>query len=372
MVPEARYTVPADEQLDAAYARALADGARPDVLERMKGGVTAVVGILKGSMPGPTVAFRFDMDAVPVQETDDPKHLPNMNNFRSHYPGVMHSCAHDAHTAIGLTLASKMADRNFAGVLKLIFQPAEEGVGGGARSIAEKGLVDDVSMIYCCHLTAGVEPGIIVGNMNYLATTKMEAVFHGKAAHAAGSPEKGRNALLGAASALLNIHAIPPYSKNETRVNVGILQGGTASNVVPDKARMVIETRAVTTKVNEELVERVKAIVKGSAEMHQLGHEIKIIGSAGSIIGDEKAVEIAFDAAKSLGYHTYIKEYDAPGSEDASFLIQRVQECGGKGTYLAVGSRIPNPHHSANFDIDEVALPRLTDLLWQVAMKILG
>ncbi|WP_347941411.1 amidohydrolase [Peribacillus simplex] len=371
---DSRRGVPPIEVLEETFNRALQDGANPKILQEMEGGYTAVIGILKGKTDGPTVAFRFDMDALPVTESTDSDHFPQINGFRSKYEGNMHACAHDGHTAIGLGLAEKLADGNFAGTVKLIFQPAEEGVRG-AYSMVQKGILNDVDYLYCLHLGTDVPLGEFHGGSSgFLASTKMAAHFHGVSSHAGASPEKGKNALLGAATALLNIHAIPRFSSGSTRINVGILNGGTAANIIPAHAKMVIETRSVSEETNSEVEQRVRNIVAHSAGMHELEHEIEIIGQAITIRCDQELVELAMEEARNVDGFSTIKacrESGSAGSEDASFMIRRVQDIGGKGTYMIIGTDIPAPHHHPKFDIQEEVLPRSAELLNLIARRLL-
>jgi aminobenzoyl-glutamate utilization protein A len=150
---EARMGVPDAETICAHEAKALREGVDPDWLERMKGGHTAVVGVLRGAKPGPVVALRFDMDCVEVGENDDPEHLPRKLGFASGQPGVMHACGHDGHIAIGLGTAEKLAERanELAGEVRLLFQPAEEGCRG-ARSMVEAGWLDGANYLLCGHI----------------------------------------------------------------------------------------------------------------------------------------------------------------------------------------------------------------------------
>lgn len=370
MDSKSRWGVPSKEELEHAYQRALNDGASLEVLEKMHGGNTAVVGILEGKNPGPTVAFRFDMDALPITESFNDDHLPYKYGFRSNYEGNMHACAHDGHTAIGMCFAENMAERNFPGTLMVLFQPAEEG-GRGADSLVQKGIVDKVDEIYCLHLGLGVPLGEIYGgSTGWLATTKTRVHFHGTPAHSGLVPEKGRNALLGAATALLNIHALPRYRSGPTRVNVGILEGGTAPNIIPHYAKMVVETRADSEETNSDLEARVNRIVDHSASMHELRKETEIIGKATTITCDEELVSNVMDQAKDIdGFNSFKERYNAGAGEDASLLIRRVQENGGKGTYMIVGTPIAAPHHHQSFDIDEQALPMAVQLLEQIAIR---
>lgn len=365
-----RRGVPSKKELSHAYQRAIEDGANINILKKMEGGLTAVIGILHGNEAGPTTAFRFDMDALPVKESSDESHFPEANDFRSRYEGNMHACGHDAHTAIGLEFARRMSKRNFSGTLKLIFQPAEEG-GRGAFPIVEKGLVDDVDKLYCFHLGLDIPLGEISGgSQDWLANTKLLSHFYGVPSHSGASPEKGKNALLGAASALLNIHSLPRHGSEETRVNVGLLEGGTAANIIPDYAKLLIETRSTNQIVNQELENRVRSIIKHSAKMHDLNYDIEEIGSAITLSCDQELVNVVKEEAKYIDTFQSIKNYNkGGGSEDASFLIDRVQKKGGKGTYMMIGTTITAPHHNSSFDIDEkIILPTIA-LLERIANR---
>ncbi|MDR3289064.1 MAG: amidohydrolase [Peptococcaceae bacterium] len=371
MEPSVRKSLPAAEEMEAAYQSALAAGANPAVLEKMRGGLTAVVASLRGKEPGPVVAFRFDMDALPVRESEDPEHPPLAQGFRSQWEGKMHACGHDGHTAIGLALAREMATGDFAGTLKLIFQPAEEGVCGGALSIVHKGLVDDVDYIFCLHLMANMELGEVYAATRYLASSKIEVEFFGTPAHAGGAPEKGRNALLGAATALLNIHAIPPYPGQEVRINVGVIQGGTAANIIPDYAKLILETRAKSGEVNSELFQRVERVVQGSAQIHGLQYQLKLMGEAATCEADPPLVALVMEEARQAGFSRIHERYDASVSEDGPYLIQRVQQRGGQGTFMSVGTGTTEAHHTTRFDIREESLPLTVGLLSRMARRIL-
>ncbi|MGF9910541.1 amidohydrolase [Brevibacillus porteri] len=370
---DSRRGLPSEAVLEAAYERAMRDGANPAIVEKMRGGYTAVIGVKKGKAPGPTVAFRFDMDALPVLESTEQDHFPQANGFRSQYEGNMHACAHDGHTTIGLGLAEALAAGDFSGTLKLIFQPAEEGVRG-AYAIVEKGHLDDVDYIFCNHLGVNVPLGEVHGgSYGFLATTKMMAHFYGVSSHAGASPEQGKNALLGAATALLNIHAIPRFSTGDTRINVGVLEGGTAANIIPAYAKMVVETRSITEEVNAEVENRVRNIIAHSAAMHELDYKIEVVGGAIPINYDVEMAELALEEAKQVeGFHSFRHgDHNSMGSEDASFMIKRVQDRGGKGTYMAIGTDIPAPHHHPKFDIQEEILPRSVALLNRIARRLL-
>ena len=144
MSAEHRMGLPPEAVLDSCRDRALAEGADPALLEKMQGGFTAVAGEMHNG-DGSVIGFRFDMDAVDVEESTAQEHLPAREGFASLHKGSMHACGHDAHTVTGLALARLLAENrdSWRGTVKLVFQPAEEGVRG-ARSIAESGYLDDV------------------------------------------------------------------------------------------------------------------------------------------------------------------------------------------------------------------------------------
>ncbi|PAD73233.1 amidohydrolase [Paenibacillus campinasensis] len=366
----ARRGLPRPEVLEEAYQRALREGADPEIVQKMRGGYTAVVAELEGMEAGPTTAFRFDMDALPITESALDKHTPQATGFRSEHEGIMHACAHDGHTAMGLALADRLKDRQFAGKVRLLFQPAEEGVRG-AYAMVEKGMLDQVDRLFCLHLGVGVPSGHIRGAAaGFLATTKLEARFTGISAHAGASPEEGRNALLGASTALLNIHALPRFSSADTRINVGVLEGGTGANIIAEHARMIIETRSADEATNRELERRVRMIIEHSARMHELQAEVEVIGGAIPIRCDLELAALAVREAGHIPEFTcaeVVQDSAALGSEDASYMIRRVQEQGGLATYMIIGTQLSAPHHHPGFDIDEAVLEPAVNLLERLA-----
>ena len=136
---------PDDEVTKKHYQWAMENGAKQDYIENFSDGYTGIVATLDTGIEGPTIAYRFDMDALDIHESELDGHTPKQEGFRSTLPHKMHACGHDAHTAIGLGLAqqSLLAIKKHEGKIKLIFQPAEEGTRG-AKSMANAGVVDDV------------------------------------------------------------------------------------------------------------------------------------------------------------------------------------------------------------------------------------
>lgn len=194
--------VPSEEHLAACQERAVKEGADIKLVQAMTGGFTGAVGILETGRPGKTIAFRFDIDSNDAVECREDKHRPMVEGFASEHSKEMHACGHDGHAAIGLGLARLLAAHReeLSGKVKLIFQPAEEGVRG-AYAMVNAGVVDDVDYFFSGHVgfKATTDNTIIVRTDGFLATTKLDAEFRGVSAHAGAAPEEGKNALLAAA-----------------------------------------------------------------------------------------------------------------------------------------------------------------------------
>jgi aminobenzoyl-glutamate utilization protein A len=356
LVADQRFGLPAPEELEAHYRRARDQGADPVYLERVRGGFTAVVGELTGARPGPTVALRVDIDALPIPESTEPGHRPAREGFASLNPGVMHACGHDGHTAIGLAVAETFAGlrSEMPGRLRLIFQPGEEG-GKGAWPMVQAGVVDDVDYFLACHLGTGIPSGELRPAVNgHLATTKLDVHFRGRAAHAGGEPDQGRNALLAAAQAVTALYAIPRHHAGASRVNVGVLRAGTGRNIIADTAFLMVETRGETAEIDAFMVERARAAIAGAATMQGVEAEIVPAGSATTAVCDPAlAAVVAAAAAAVPGLRVVAEPWHSGGSEDCTYFMRRVQERGGLATYVGIGSNIPSGHHTRTFDIVE-------------------
>lgn len=369
MVPEARLGVPDSATLVAELEAAAEDGVEYRWLTAFEGGMTAVVGTLPGSSDGPVTAFRFDIDALPVTEDYTSDHAPARLGFASSRPGLMHACGHDGHVAIGLALAARLSECRPTGTVKLVFQPAEEGLRGGS-AVAAAGVLADVDRLYCLHLGLGLPSGTVHGSVDGLiGSTKLRARFKGRAAHAGVEPERGANALLAAAQAVVGLHALPQYFGEGARLNVGRFDAGTAANVVADRATLVLETREDRGGTGSELADAAERVLGGAAAGLGVGLEIERIGGAPAVECDPEAaaaVEPAVVATTGLRYAS--GPHRDRGSEDASWLLDAVREGGGSGTYIAFGCTSPSGHHTPRFDLDEWALSPAVDVLHRLAL----
>ena len=365
---------PGKEETEVHYQWALQNGAKKDYIERFSEGYTGIVATWDTKKDGPTIAFRIDMDALDINESQDDSHFPEKEGFRSNLPYKMHACGHDAHTTIGLGLATLIAENkdSLKGKIKLIFQPAEEGTRG-ARSMAEAKVVDDVDYFIATHVGTGVPDGHFVASKNgFLATSKLDIIFKGVASHAGGNPEQGKNALLAAASAALNIYAIPRHSEGATRINVGEIHAGTGRNIIADRAFLKVETRGETTVINEFVKSQAEAVIAGSAQMYGVEYEIHTVGEAISAEGSRELADVLHACAKESPYilESVLEDNSPAGSEDATFFMQRVQKNGGQATYCIFGTELAAGHHNEKFDINEKTLLSAVHILFDSIKKL--
>ena len=321
-------------------------------------GYTGVVASLDTGKEGPTIGIRFDIDANEIQETKDEDHRPNKEGFRSKNDFAMHACGHDGHITIGLFLAEWIMKNknNLKGKFILIFQPAEEGVRG-AKSMVGAGVVDELDYLLAGHIGLGVESGILgLGTIGFLATSKLDIHFEGIPSHAGANPELGKNALLAAANCAINLHTLPQFSTGMSRLNVGVLQAGSSRNIVPNKSMLRVETRGDKEEINQMLKEKARYVVEGSAKTFDVDYEIIEVGGAPAYnTYDKELVDLVsgylendfnIDIARSLG-----------GSEDVTYMMNKVEENGGKSLHFMFGSDLAAAHHNNKFDFDKNTLP---------------
>ena len=363
-----------ETRIGTEIERARRQGAIPEWLERF-GGFPAVVGDLETGRPGPVVALRFDMDAVGVSESREEDHRPFREGFASENPGLMHACGHDGHVSMGLGLAEVLAAQrsSMTGMVRLIFQPAEEGVRG-AKAMVEKGILDDSDVFLAVHLGMGFPTGTVVGGAGgFLCTTKFDVQYRGRPAHAGAAPQEGRNALLAAANTVLNLHAIAPHAGGPSRINVGRLQAGEGRNVIPGRAFFEAETRGSTEEVAAYMLGRARAIVAAGGDMYGVEHRLTLQGESTTACSDGELIERILEAARSAGGFSHLRRTaEAGGSDDAAWMMRRVQERGKQASYLILGTDLAAGHHNGRFDFDESVLLQGVRLLEGVVVGFLS
>ncbi|MFC5366408.1 amidohydrolase [Salinirubrum litoreum] len=358
-----RMAVPDDDELDEWFEQAREAGAREDILDRLRGGYTGALAVLKKG-DGPTVGLRVDIDGLPITESEDGSHAPAGGGFRSEHEGYMHACGHDAHATIGLGVLDAVADSDFEGTLKVFFQPGEELVAGG-KPMAESGHLDDVDYLLAVHIGLDHPTGeVVAGVGGFLAVHHFLAEFSGQTSHAGGKPEEGRNTVQAMATAIQNLYAIPRHSDGATRVNAGLVGGGTATNIIPEQSFIEGEVRGETTELKEYMREHAERILHSAAEMHDCEVELTTEGVAPSAVSDQGIVDVVHAVSqRTPGVDSPIERDELGGSEDATYLMQRVQERGGQACYVGVGTDHPGGHHTPTFDVDEESLRIGIDVL---------
>ena len=259
-----------------------------------------------------------------------------------------------------------------SGKIKILFQPAEEGVRGAA-GMAASGVLDDCDYFLGSHVAMSAKSGEIATNLyGYLCTTKLDVTFHGKPAHAGACPQDGRNALAAAANATVQMMGISRHSGGMTRINVGQLIAGEGRNVIPSKAVMKLEVRGETGEINQYMVDQVTNICKGVALGFGVTYEMRKMGEAVDLTADQELVDILNAAGRATPGITVVdKALNFGGSEDATILARRVQAHGGKAAFFLWGSDRPSGHHTATFDIKESDLDPALEVWTHIIPSIL-
>lgn len=364
-----------DEALvKAAQKRARDAGVPASVLQEMEG-YTGAVAVLETGRPGPVAVLRFDIDCVLVTESTDRSHFPAKERFASEYPGLMHACGHDAHTAVGLAVARwAMEHRDeLTGTIKFLFQPAEEGVRGAA-AMAAAGVVDDADYLIGAHIGTHCrlgEVGICEGG--FLASSKLDVHFHGIPSHAGADPEKGRSALMAACAAAMMMQGIPRSGEGDTRVSIGTLHAGEGRNVTPVHADMQLEVRGETAEVNDYMRETVVRIVEGIERSYDVKAEVELAGEATTLPVCPELLDVIEQCAQGVPGVEKVRRIDKKsGSEDCTILMRRVVKMGGQAAYFLFGAN-QNGHHRADFDIqDTESLPIGFEVFKRVLQRLNG
>jgi amidohydrolase len=322
-------------------------------------GKTGVVGLLEGDRPGPTVLLRFDMDALPIHET-------NTTDYVSQNAGVMHACGHDGHTAIGLAVAKMLAPlrTQLAGTLKFVFQPAEEGLGGAEAMVAD-GVMDTigpkVERSLALHLWNESPVGWVAATDGpaMAASERFYVHLQGKGSHGA-APHQGRDPLLAGAQivdALQSIVSRNTAPLESAVLSVTIFKAGQAFNVVPDTAFLGGTIRTFNPEVRTLVLQRIVAISEGVARALGCEAKVELKKIAPATVNEAGMAARVRELARSLpGVTEVVDNERTMGSEDMAYMMDSVPGC-----YFFVGSNnaekeLNFPHHHPRFDFDERAL----------------
>lgn len=322
-------------------------------------GKTGVVGLLEGDQPGPTVLLRFDMDALPIHET-------NTTDYVSQNTGVMHACGHDGHTTIGLAVAKLLTPLRpqLGGTLKFVFQPAEEGLGGAEAMVAD-GVMDQigpkVERSLALHLWND-QPLGWVGATDGPAMAASERFYihlQGRGSHGA-SPHQGRDPLLAGAqivSALQSIVSRNTAPLESAVLSVTVFKAGEAFNVVPDTAFLGGTIRTFNPKVRELVLQRIVEISEGVARAMGCEAKVDLKKITPATVNEAGMAARVRELARTVpGVTEVVDNERTMGSEDMAYMMQTVPGC-----YFFIGSNnaekeLNFPHHHPRFDFDERAM----------------
>jgi amidohydrolase len=339
---------------------------------------TGVVGLLEGSLPGPVVAVRADMDALPIEE--------NLNvPYCSVNRGVKHACGHEVHTAMVLGVAeilSSLRDQ-LPGKIKFIFQPAEEGAPpeetGGAYLMRDEGVLKnpEVQAIFGIH----VSPLIEVGKVGYhtgavwASNDGLEIIIHGKKTHGA-YPHTGVDAIAVTAQlqvALQNMVNRTIDVLDPLLISFGIIEGGNQFNIVADRVRLAGMFRTLNPALRSAAPARIEKVVKGIAESFGAGYSIQVNPGAPVTMNQADLVDLAIPVLQeALGGENVQLHKPQMGAEDFAVFAELVP-----AFYFMLGVRneqkgITAMLHTPEFDVDEDSIPLGTELLCRLILRYLA
>ncbi len=335
-------------------------------------GKTGLVGTLRKGNSVKSIGLRADMDALPMDETNDFAH-------RSQNQGRMHACGHDGHTAMLLGAAKLLAEKkDFEGAVHFIFQPAEEG-GGGGKAMIDDGLFEKFpcDAVFAIHNKPGLPLGTIATRPGPLlaAADRWDLRITGKGGHAA-HPHLSNDPLVVAANLVLSLQTIvarnlDPFSN--AVVTVGFVKGGSAYNVIPTEAHVGGTTRTTKPAERELIQRRIKEICDGAAQMFGVNIEVEHRPGYPPTINNAERAAFAIDVAAGVcgagGVRDNIQA--SMGAEDFSYMLERVP---GAMVWLGNGGEDGNGVglHNSRYDFNDMAIPFGVSFFVRTVERFLG
>lgn len=336
-----------------------------------------IIGTIDSGRPGKFLLLRADMDALPIQEKTG---LP----FASKVPDVMHACGHDIHTSNLLAVAEILSrtKEQWNGKVKLVFQPAEEN-GGGGREMIKAGLMDELpDACFALHVENGAKGKLLVGRRYLTAYSDgYTLTVRGKAAHSS-TPEEGEDAVYIAAAVITALHGITSRNispMEHSTLNVGVVHGGSAPNIIADEVKLGVMLRNLSKESRETMINRIEKLATGIAK--SMGGSCECAFRAGypAVYNDEQFTGFVEQALKKYSDSIYeglgdgrpeewlvTGEQPLLGAEDFGFYSQKAPSC-----LIWVGVGGDAPKHSPGFHVDERYIKLCTRAMASVALEFL-
>ena len=334
--------------------------------------ITGVVGLLHGHKPGKTVLLRADMDALPIDVEND---VP----YKSQTPGIMHACGHDAHTAILLGVARVLASKRneFAGTIKFMFQPAEEG-RGGAKAMIEAGVLENphVDAVFGLHVSQWTPAGVVLARDGaaLMGGNRLGIKIQGRGGHGA-QPHLTVDPIAVGAAIVSALHTVVSRTNDPVDpavLTIGAFNAGSAANVIPDTAELLGTIRTISVEQRDRMIERATAIATGIGKAMNAEVTVDALRGVSPTVNDPAMAALVREVASEVIDPSLVGQGElVSGSEDFSeFLNAR------PGAFFLVGTRneakgFVGAHHNPSFDIDEEPMAIGVSVLAGTALRYL-
>jgi amidohydrolase len=329
---------------------------------------TGLRGVLRGKPGGKTVALRADIDALPLKEGGEKEYI-------SENPGVAHACGHDGHMAILMGVIELLYRRkeNFQGDVVFLFQPSEERIPGGAKSMIEEGALEGVEAIFGLHLWQPLATGVVglVTGAMMAQPDKFTIHIQGKGGHGS-MPHQTVDPILVASHLVVNIQSIASRNVDPLKpvvVSFGTIEGGTIYNIIPEKVSLTGTVRSFEADVQELAEMRLKKIADATCETFGAKADFLYEKGYPPVVNEKCMVDFVAHVAEGLFGEEKVQDINpVMGGEDFAYFLQEIP---GAFLFFGMGDGMEYPHHHPAFDIDEKALPKATHLMTALALEYL-
>ncbi|MFD0712043.1 M20 family metallopeptidase [Paenibacillus sp. GCM10027626] len=326
-----------------------------------------IVADIKGEQPGPVIALRADMDALPIEEESG-------EAFSSTRPGVMHACGHDAHTAILLGAAELLKERVTTGTVRLLFQSAEE-INAGAKAMVAEGALEGVDEIYGLHNGPNLPAGVAATRYGSLmgSVDRIEISIEGKGGHGA-IPDQSIDPVVCASAIVMGLQTIvsrelSPFSP--AVVTIGSIQAGNANNVIPHRAELTGTVRTFAPEVQATMKERIARIVRQIADGYRCKAELRYIEQVPVLVNHDQCVaHVERVIEQMIGAERRLDSEPTLAGEDFSIYLNHVPGC-----FFWIGSSpLDNAEqsyglHHPKYTLNEACIPLGASLLAEIALQ---